>query len=538
MLKKASIVTFGLVVAVSPGAALAAEQESEYPVQQVEVQDQNSMQNQNEETTNSASEVVPVDSEAASVPEDGSEEGTEEVSSDDQVPAEDVNGEEIPEDEETVVENIDPTTDEEVPAESDNSEEVSGDTEDTDEDQDQPELTDLEILEVMKGSISGQVSSFDVEKGYYTLSVNVNVTNNSTQAIENIYAGLDIPEDIMILATDETPDGIEILDDEGVGNVLAVSLDKISAGETKNVSLDIPVIGKTTGEGLTNSVNIYRIDGTFDPIGPISGTSNLDYGSMNQAMYFDGKAQAVTDFPGLADNQFGMQFGFKLQNLTLENVDNVNIEFIVPKGVKIHEPDGYKEGDTPDALDDFLGGGDLGLGTTSLDLDWNGNTATVDIGAVESGTMFQGFFSAIGESAQSLNAIKELKVKITLTSGDVVVEEITTPIELVKYEGNDNEENDETSGDTNDKPGNDNSGSDIDNDKNNDNVNQGQDNNEDKITVKPVSDKKDNDEIQGGKLPKTAGTDPVGALMGGAIAAFGAFILAVRKRLTNYTNFK
>lgn len=569
LLKKASIVTLGLAVAITPAVSVAAEENSENVEQQAVID------TASEQTTTEAVDVVVPDAttEGSTDSEAVADEPTSNEESEaptEEVPAEEVPAEEAPAAEEPAAtedevteENTENT--EEVEAETPNEEEVvtppteegstPNDEEVVDEnEEDQPELSYEEIVAQMNGSVTGKVSEFDKEKGYYTLTINGSVTNNSEQAITNFYTGVDIPDDIMVLDTDETPQDIYLLEEE---TELAIPVGEVKAGETKNISISIPVIGKTSGANLLQDLNGYVIDAEgYLPVGSISGTSNLTFSTMTEATYFEGKAQAVTDFPGLADNQFGMQFGFKVQNLQIENIDNVKIEFIVPKGVTIHEPDSYEEGAIPDALDDFLDGGDLGLGSSRLDLDWNGNTASVNIGAIEAAGGYQGFFSAIGESNLSFEDIKKLQVKITLFSGNEAIESYTTPIELVKYQGNEEEPGD--------KPGNvpgdgTDNGSNTDPDKDNDggttptpivnkptpnNSGKGNDpsennsnnggqvkgNNDSNIKVTPVSNNHSNNE-QGGQLPKTAGTNPVGALMGGAIAALGAAILAVRKRL-------
>ncbi|WP_368657848.1 hypothetical protein AB3Z07_23250 [Metabacillus halosaccharovorans] len=566
MLRKASIVTLGLAVAITPGISVAAEEGSESVKQQAVVD------TKSEETaTDAANVVVPADetsdSEAVAdepTSSEPSETPTEEdpAASEEEVIEEDpaAGEEEVVEEnpvagEEEVVEE-DPAANEEegseedpVAGEEEGTEEDSSaneeDVVDEDEEEQLPGLTSEEIVAQMEGSVNGQVSEFDKEKGYYTLTINATVTNDSEQAIANFYTGVDIPDDIMVLDTDETPQDIYLL--SGEETELAIPFGEVKAGETKNVSINIPVIGKTAGANLLQTLNAYVIDGSYSPVGQISGSSNLSFSTMSEATFFEGRAQAVTDFPGLADNQFGMQFGFKVQNLQIESIDNVKIEFIVPNGVTIHEPDSYQEGEIPDALDDFLGGGSLGLGSSRLNLDWNGNTAFVDIGAIEAAGGYQGFFSAIGESSLSFEDIKNLKVKITLFSGNEAVESFTTPIELVKYEGNDDDSDNGSGNDSGDTDnGSDNNGgttpvvnkptptnSDNGNNSSNNSNNSGKanDNNDSDLKVTPADNDDDSDSEQGGKLPKTAGTNPVGVLMGGAIAAFGAALLAVRKRL-------
>ncbi|MBU7595166.1 hypothetical protein [Metabacillus halosaccharovorans] len=549
MLRKASIVTLGLAVAITPGISVAAEEGSESVKQQAVVD------TASEETaTDAANVVVPSDetsdSEAVAdepTSNEPSETPTEEnpAASEEEVVEEDpAAGEEVVEEEDPVADEEEVTEEDPIAGGEETEEDSSANEEDVvdeDEEEQLPELTDEEIVALMEGSVNGQVSEFNKEKGYYTLTINATVTNDSEQAISNFYTGVDIPDDIMVLDTDETPQDIYLL--SGEETELAIPFGEVKAGETKNVSINIPVIGKTDGANLLQNINAYVIDGSYSPVGQIAGTSNLSFSTMSEATFFEGKAQAVTDFPGLADNQFGMQFGFKVQNLQIDSIDNVKIEFIVPNGVTIHEPDSYQEGAIPDALDDFLGGGSLGLGSSRLNLDWNGNTAFVDIGAIEAAGGYQGFFSAIGESSLSFEDIKNLKVKITLYSGNEAVESFTTPIELVKYEGNDDDsdngsDNDSDNGSDNDggttpvvnKPTPTNSDNGNNSSNNSNNSGKAKDNNDSNLKVTPA-DNDDSDSEQGGKLPKTAGTNPVGVLMGGAIAAFGAALLAVRKRL-------
>ncbi|MDQ0232569.1 hypothetical protein [Metabacillus malikii] len=552
MLKKASIVTIGLAVAIAPGVA-AAEENNE---------------NQNQQTIVEAEvETTENGVESAELTTDQNEEDTVVENEDGNSTEENSSGEELVEDETNDSEQTDSATDEqsdnqentdEVPVENDQSqEEVAQDDEAgqddgqavpvdedeekvEDENDEQPELTVEDIVAQMKAFVSGGVSEYDKEKGYYTLELKASVTNNSSQEISDIYTSFDIPSDIMVLDTAETPENFELLN-VGDKTAIALPVGKIGAGETKDISLNIPVIGKTSVQEVSPTITaVYISQGGYAPIGEISGSSSIDYTSMNQTTYFEGRAQAVVDHPGLEKNQFAMQFGFKLHNLTTENIDNVKIEYIVPNGVTIQKPDGYKEGEVPDGLDGFLDGGiDLGLGSSSMDIEWNGNTATVDIGLLERANGYQGFFSAFGKSELGFNQLTGLKVKISLYSGNEEIDSFTTPIELVKYQGNDKPEDDNTEDDKEqnnggvkpvvNKPVTDSTKDDQEKGQNKGNDKQSSEKPDEDVTVTPVDG--DSDDEQGGKLPKTAGTNPVGALMGGVIAAFGAAVLAVRKKL-------
>lgn len=301
----------------------------------------------------------------------------------------------------------------------------------------------------VEGAVTGS-AVYNREKHYYEIGLNVKVTNESEQEFSDEYIGFELPEGVRVLKGN---DDIKLLKQDGK-DILAVYVPKIKKGENV-VKTTVPIIGKTNGNVSNKGLTLYRINGSYQIIGQIEGEANIDYSAMNKSWIFNGESQLVQDFPGLPKNQFGMRFAFEVQNLTLEKVEKVKVEFLVPDDIKVHAPDGYKTGDLPDSLEDFLSGDFSGVGG-NLDIQWKGNTATINLDTIEATEWNQGYFTAIGESSKALDKLKGLEVKITLyQDGNKVVDVVHVPFSVVPYEGPGDDQDNGNDGDNNQTPGSD-----------------------------------------------------------------------------------
>lgn len=341
--------------------------------------------------------------------------------------------------EEADAEDTDEADESEESEESGESEESAKETESADETEEtaaEEETDDSEVLAdeededsepAIEGSINGEVLLYDREEKQYVLDVTVDATNNTEETLENIYAGLELPEGVLVLA--DVPSGVVVIEGE-----ILLQLPELEPDETGEVSYQIPLLGQTDEVVAGSPINAYTVTGnTYNEAGQIDGNVNVDFTSMDEAWDFEVESQIVTDFPNLPENQFGLYFAFTTHNLTIDDVDKVEVEFDVPKHVTIHEPDSYNAGDIPDSLEDFLDGGEDIDG--DLDIEWNGNTATINLDSVEGGQWNYGYFSAFGESQKSLQELEGMIVTVTLSQDGDEVKTIKTPFTLVDYEG-------------------------------------------------------------------------------------------------------
>lgn len=341
----------------------------------------------------------------------------------------------------------------------------------------------------LHGSIDGK-ATFNNEKGYYVLDVTVKAQNQTDSSVDELYAGFEIPEGVRVLNNDNTPANIQPIQLEDGSNAVAVKLPKITSDDKQEVSYQIPIIGVSDEKMEASTINAYKIENnSYHPVGQYEGTISVDFSEMTEQWEFDAKSQIVKDFPGLDNNQFGLNFAFNASNLTIDNIDKVKVEFNVPEDITVHEPDEYTQGNVPDALDDFLSDGGLG---GDLDIEWDGNTAIIHLDSIDGAAGYEGFFSAIGESTKALSELEGINVQVTLyQNGNEVVEEIDVPFEIVSYEGDGKDPGDgEDDKDDGNKPGND-----EDKDKNDkdDNSNKpGNDSNKPGDEKDPGKDKDDN----------------------------------------------
>lgn len=278
----------------------------------------------------------------------------------------------------------------------------------------------------LDASIEGDVA-FDDEARHYVLDVTVDATNNTESAINELYAGIPVPEGVAVVDVSE---GVQPLDNGEV----AVKLPAMEAGKDGQVTYQIPLIGKTDAVVDESSISTYFVrDGSYSDVSSFNGSIKVDYSTMDKAWDFSATGQIVTDFPDLPKDQFGLRFAFTTQNLTIEEVDAVEVEFNVPDHINIHEPDEYTQGDIPDSLEDFLSGDSDGSG--NLDIEWNGNTALINLDTVQGTQWNEGYFTAFGESSKSLSDLEGLNVTVKLLQDGDTVEELNVPFELVDYEG-------------------------------------------------------------------------------------------------------
>ncbi|WP_339226087.1 LPXTG cell wall anchor domain-containing protein [Oceanobacillus sp. FSL K6-2867] len=366
------------------------------------------------------------------------------------------------------------------------------------------------------GSIEGK-AVYDTEKRNYTVDLTIKATNNSESDITDIYAGFKLPEGVGLIESEDISEDIEVLQLEDGSQEVAVKLPNMESGEDGELHYQIPVLGKSSEVIEASTTNVYRFhsDGTYHPLGQFEGSVRIDFSEMSETWDFSAESQLVRDFPGLEANQFGLRFGFTALNLTFDNIDEVKIEFNVPDGITIHEPDSYSQGSIPDSLQDFLNS--EGGFSSDLDLNWDGNTATINLDTVNGISGYEGFFTAFGESSQSLESLEGLEVIVTLYQDGVeVVREIDVPFEIVSYEGDDGE-NPEEPGDDNENPGDDNqndgddqTGGDNDQNDGDDQTGGDNDQNDGDDQTGGDNDQNDGDDQTGGDNDQNDGDDQTG----------------------------
>ncbi|WP_414648393.1 LPXTG cell wall anchor domain-containing protein [Cerasibacillus sp.] len=87
----------------------------------------------------------------------------------------------------------------------------------------------------------------------------------------------------------------------------------------------------------------------------------------------------------------------------------------------------------PDSLKDFL---EENASSDNLDIEWDGNTAFINLDTVKGTQWHQGFLTALGESSEPLEDLEGLEVVVTLyQNGTEVVEQLNIPFVIVHYEG-------------------------------------------------------------------------------------------------------
>src|SRR5690625_4491392 len=118
-----------------------------------------------------------------------------------------------------------------------------------------------------------------------------------------------------------------------------------------------------------------------------------------------------------------------MKNLTIDDVDEVVMEFVVPDGITIEKPQ-------------YIGSG--------VDIDWNGNVATVTLGDLRGGAGYYGYFTAVGTTTKSISELLDTEVTVTLyRDGEEEVITLSAPFVEGAYDENDfdtppgNEDDDE-----------------------------------------------------------------------------------------------
>ncbi|WP_186579006.1 hypothetical protein [Aquibacillus kalidii] len=334
----------------------------------------------------------------------------------------------------------------------------------------QPELD-------MVGSING-TTTYNKENRNYDLALDVSITSNQDQEINDKYVGFILPEGVSV--TDDTIEGVELLELENDKKAIAIALSTIKKGENK-YNFNIPLIGKTDGNVSDKGLTLYTIDanpitGGFYVTGEVDGEANIDYSAMNQDWYFDGQAQILKGASSLnlSENQFEMKLRFELQNLTLNDVDQVKIEYIVPDSITIFEPDEYVN--VPGAVDDTLDQEWSGIGG-DLDVEWNGNTATVLLDDLQGTEINVGYFQTVIGSDKAIQDLEKMSVRMTLfANGNEEVKEISIPFEFVSDGENDDEDNDNGNNDGDNDSGNGDEGTGNNNDAGNEDEGSGSNN--------------------------------------------------------------
>src|SRR5699024_1965647 len=164
--------------------------------------------------------------------------------------------------------------------------------------------------------------------------------------------------------------------------------------ESDTLNYQIPVIGKTDATITADMINLYTFEGnSYKSVGQFSGDVNIDFSDMDKDWYFDIKNEVITDYPGVNDNQKGFRFNYTTKNLTLDDVDEVVMEFVVPDDITIQKPQ-------------YIGSG--------VEIDWDGNIATVTLGDLRGGSGYYGYFTAVGTTSKSIDELKDTDVTVTL----------------------------------------------------------------------------------------------------------------------------
>lgn len=412
------------------------------------------------------------------------------------------------EDEDSKEENDESSVDENEDAEA-NGEET--DDEDASKKDESPELQ-------FEGDITGN-HTFNQDAGYYELELTLSLESNMEWETADLYAGVDLPEGVDVLSG--VPDDVTPLDLDDGPTALALKIPE-KVGESETITYTVPVLGQADEVITADEIQLYLIDESgYSSYGVTEGSIDVDFSDMDLVWNFNAESQIVKNFPGLAKDQFGLQFAFKAENLLREDVERAEITFDVPSDITIYEPDSYSTGDTPQTLQEFLSD-DL---SSDLDIDWDGNSAEIKLGDVESFQGYEGFFTAIAESSQALDDLEGLTVHVTLyQNGNEVAETLEVPFEVVTYQSKDEESNRDE--DDNDNNGDDNNqnGNTLGHQSNHE---EGSGNQDDDGTVVPAHE----DSGHGGnRLPDTATNNFSYMLLGSLLVISGGSLLLFRKR--------
>ena len=265
----------------------------------------------------------------------------------------------------------------------------------------------------LHGSITGS-TTYDEDKKYHFLDVTVKTLNQTDNTVNDLYVAFDLPENVEVVNDENTPPNMEILNLEN-SRAVALKLPNLDKGNEKELTYRIPVVGVSDSVVTSETISVFKIlDAGYNQVGQFEGHINVDFSDMDIAWHFDAIAQIIPDYPGISGNQQGFNFKYEVKNIDVKDVEKVKMEFNVPNGIKILEPD-YN-------------------GSSRVEVDWNGNLATLTFGDLSGTSGFEGYFTAIGETSKSINELKAMEVKVTLfRDGDTVVETINVPFEVGAY---------------------------------------------------------------------------------------------------------
>lgn len=279
------------------------------------------------------------------------------------------------------------------------------------------------------GTMTGN-TTFDEEKGYHFLQLDVTITDETDDRVNELYVGFPLPEGVVVINNEDTPQHAHMVRQDDTTYLVTKLLEN-----SEEISYRIPVMGVSDEVVESSTIAAYRqVDGIFQLVGQFDGYVEVDFSDMDFVWDFSAKSQIVRDYPSLPDNTFAMNFAFKVGNMTIDEVDEVKLEFHIPEEIQVQEPDNYEVGDIPDSLRDFID--DINVGTGNLDVTWDGNVATVLLGDIGGISGYQGFFTAFGETNLNINELDGLEVVVTLyQNGQQLVEEMVVPFEIVNYDG-------------------------------------------------------------------------------------------------------
>lgn len=388
----------------------------------------------------------------------------------------------------------------------------------------------------LHGSITGK-TEFDEDKGYHFLNVTVKAENQTDDNVKDIYVAFDLPEDVRVITNEHSPSNVTGIRKDDGGRAVALKLPELPQGDEKEVTYRIPVVGVSKAVVESNTIPVYRItDSGYTDIGEFEGYVKVDFSDMDVEWKFTAKSEIITDYPGLSGNEFGFRFNYEVKNINLDDVEKVELEFVVPNDIKIQKP----------VYNDSLG---------NADISWKGNTARVTLGDLEGASGWKGYFTATGTSSKSLNQLKDLDVTVTLyRDGETIVKTIKAPFVFGTYDddgfGDDDGNDDNGTGGGNNGTGGDNGnggnkGGTGDNGKGstNDGGGTGSDDNSGgdvKVTVDGGDDSSNDSKVtvgssdsdKGGNLPKTATNTYTMLLIGFIVVVAGGSLMFFRKKGT------
>lgn len=266
----------------------------------------------------------------------------------------------------------------------------------------------------LHGSITGN-TTYDEEEKYHFLDVSVQALNQTNDSVNDLYVAFELPEGVEVVQDENTPANMEILNLDGA-RAVALKLPNLDQGKEGELTYQIPVVGVSDAIVTSETISVFKIlDAGYNQVGEFDGHINVDFSDMDIAWHFDAIAQIIPDYPGIEDNQFGFNFAYEVKNIDVADVEKVKIDFNVPSAITIEKPE-------------YTGG-------SSVEIDWDGNDATVTIGDLDGASGYEGYFTAVGSTNRSLDQLTGMEVTVTLyRDGDTVVETLTVPFEVGSYD--------------------------------------------------------------------------------------------------------